>query len=226
MQSEQTPVPNQVAFNPIAAIDGVIRQPMPTMSLIAAHRPWPVALLIATGITFLSGLASLNAPTVPVDPTTPAEVRQLMSGFEAAMRSPAVLLAAFPIVTAIATVIGAGILYLVGRLLGGRGPFASLLATYAYTSVVNLPLVPLTFLFNLGGPSLAAALAPLAFLVLIWQLVLSVMAVRASLELTTGRAIATVLVPLGLLILLACILTVVVIVVVAASTAPLSSPAR
>jgi hypothetical protein len=92
-------------------------------------------------------------------------------------------------------VLEAGIVYLVGRGLGGRGPVSALLATQAFASLPTiLPRVAApAVLQDLSDPTGAEMVA---FVLMnygpeVWSLVLGVLGVRASLGLSTGRATAS-----------------------------------
>ena len=51
----------------------------------------------------------------------------------------------------------------------------------------------------------------------IWTLVLVVIGIRESMALSTGRAVATLLIPIGVVLLLACVLIFVVVAAIAGS---------
>lgn len=81
-------------------------------------------------------------------------------------------------------------------------------------------LAPLTAVFNLIGVPFVGGL--LGFAVAIWVLVLYVLGIRESLSLSTGRAVATLLIPVGVLLALGCALIalVVALAIGAAGTSP------
>ncbi len=100
------------------------------------------------------------------------------------------------IITPIGFLIGAGILYLIARLFGGTGNFgrfAYLLATFQAPIAIISAVVG--FVPILGG-CLGAALS-------IYGLVLTYFAIKVEHGLSDGKAIATLLLPLALVILIA-----------------------
>jgi hypothetical protein len=215
-EHQSLPASQPGAFDPIAAAIGVFRTPVATMPVIAAARPW----LIGVGIYILVGLANgLAGLTVPMQDLSdleqlPPEFRDLLVGLVSGVRSPAAALIGAFILNPIGLLITTGIFYGVGYLFGGRGPFSALLATVAYAALPGLPLAPLTALLNLAGPNFTPLTSLLSFGAGVWTIVLQVLAVRASLGLSTGRAVATVLVPLLVLIVLACVLAVIMVALV------------
>ncbi len=212
----ETGVVENRRFNFFEALVGVIVRPATAMRRIAAARPWPFALGLAVVIALVAGLANLQSPWNQVAPAPdpagvlPPEYDQAMAFlqspwlvvFNALLCSPALL------------AVGAGILFLIGGLLGGRGHYSALFSTQAFSSVPSLLLTPIVALLNLSGAVVAAVLTiPLSIGVGIWVIVLQVLGIRESLSLSTGRAIATVLIPIALLFGLACALIAVLIAV-------------
>jgi hypothetical protein len=205
-----TPTP---PYEPIGALTGVITQPVPTMRSIAAARPWLIALLIVVITSVLSGMSNVTAPIPDMGQfgQLPPETRRMVEQFFASIRSPALWLGVGLVLGPIFFIIGSGITYLFARLFGGRGPFTGLLATLGYANVPSILSAILTMLLNLGGPAIASIAGLVGFVIAIWVLVLQVIGVRESMNMSTGRAVATILVPIVLLILLVCVLMFVVI---------------
>lgn len=97
--------------------------------------------------------------------------------------------------------VGAGILHLVARLLNGSGSYEGMFVGVGFASIPQLLGVPFQLLGNLGtGGQLVAGLA--SFGTSIWALVLLGIAIRENNRFSTGRAIATLAIPLvGFLVL-------------------------
>ncbi len=197
-------------FNPVEAGIGVITRPVPAMQEIAAARPWLIALLLSVIIGLLSGLVSMTTPGLSpsdmrdlgqLDPQT----RRMVEGIIGAVRSPALGIGS-AIINPIVLAIWVGILWLVARLLGGIGQYSSLFSTVGFASVPNILLIPITALLNLGGAALAALVSLVSFAFGIWTIVLTVIAIRESMRLTTGRSVATCAIPVGSCLLLICAL--------------------
>lgn len=150
---------------------------------------------IAINMFFGSGggvLAMLDQMNLP--PETAAQMRQMFSsGMMGAMAGGAGLSAI--ITTPVFFLIGAGILYLIGRLFGGNGD----LGRYAYLLA--------TFQAPIGIISALLGLVPVAggclgLLLSIYSLVLTYFATKVALNLTSGKAIAVIVTPLAVLLLL------------------------
>jgi hypothetical protein len=202
------------SFNVAQAIPGVITQPVPTMQAIAAARPWPIALAYYIGIAVISGvagafsaqaqLASLQAQLGSLDP----EARQQFEAIVRTFLNPVALVGSSVVLAPIALVIVAGILWLVARLLGGQGPFSGLFSTLAFAATPSLFQSVLTIPLSLAGAAFSSLVSLIAFAIGIWSLVLQVIGIRESMNLSTGRAVATVLIPIGVLVVLCCVLAV------------------
>jgi len=119
-----------------------------------------------------------------------------------------------------------GIYFIIAYVLGGRGRITGLMATLGFAQVPALLAIPFSALPLLsvvsGGLGLLGSLvSALAGLVaLLWGTVLSIIGVRESLALSTGRATLTVLLPvLVVLALVALVLCVVLAFILAAAGA-------
>ncbi len=210
-------------FSPIDAAVGVILRPVPVMRSIAAARPWLAALILYEVISILGGLVGLTAPAP--DPADLAEFAELSPGLAEGLAAPSDPLLSLLLTTVFAPVallIGSALIYGIGYLLGGRGPFSALFSTEAYAAVPYVPLAPVFLLLNLGGP----AISPLSLLVTIglwsWTIVLTVFGLREAMALTTGRAVGVIAILFAVGVVLACM---VIFVVVAALMATLDPAA-
>lgn len=196
-------------FHLFDAIVGVITQPVRTLRQIALARPWPQALALYIGLAVLQGLASLTFPSADLDtsvvgsPAMDPGAREFLE----TLTSPGFMFGSALIGSPLLLIIETGVFYLVGRLLGGRGSFSGLLSTSAFASVPLLIMAPVTAVLNLGGSAFAINLIQglVGIATGIWILVLQVLAIRESLALSTGRAIAVMLIPFAVLVLLACV---------------------
>lgn len=201
--------PSGRPFNPVAAAVGVITNPVPAMQEIAAARPWLMALLLTIVIGLLSGLVNLTNPTL--DPANLGDLGDLSAEQRRAAES--VMQLVRPAVGAGGAILGpiflaiwAGILYLIARLLGGVGPYSALFSTIAFANLPSLLQVPLLLLINLGGTSLAPIASLVSFVFSIWVIVLTVIGIRESMSLSTGRSVATCALPVGGCFLIICVI--------------------
>lgn len=204
-------------FNPLEAAIGVITRPAEAMRQIAAARPWSIALPLTVGIALLTGAASLTAP--PQDLRDQPGAESLPEAFLDTLdfiQSPGGVIVNAFVFSLLSLVIASGIYYLVGRLLGGRGAFSGLLSTQAFAAIPGVLLAPITALLNLAGVAALGGLFSIGFS--IWSLVLTVLGIRESLSLSTGRAVATLLIPLVVLVLLVLVVTFILVFVVLAAS--------
>src|SRR5207244_2265796 len=108
-------------------------------------------------------------------------------------------------------VAAAGLIHVIARTLGGRGDFAGLAKLVGYAALVGLVALPLArvgALLKLQGASRAEAafgqlVGLMAIAIFLWQNVLLVMAARDHYAISTERAVAAVVGPIGVLIALA-----------------------
>jgi hypothetical protein len=132
-------------------------------------------------------------------------------------------------ISAVLWVVAAGLIHVIARTLGGRGDFAGLLKLVGYAALVGLVVLPVTLadaLLKLQGATRAEAsfgqLAGLvAVAIFLWQNALLVMATRAHYGISTERAVAAVVGPIGavLVLLLALLILAVVLALIAQRSA-------
>ena len=182
---------------------GIIFVPVPTMRTIVRRRPigWAliviVAISIAQGIT---GAASLD----PADFDDVAWVQGPLQGFSI-VGGPALAIAGVAFFTAIC--------WIMSRILGGRGSYGGLFAGLGFAYLPAVFTVPVTFMalqLDSFGQGLSGMIG---FGVAVWTIVLSVFAVQANNNFSTGRAIAALFIPLAIFFIL--FITLFVFVVVA-----------
>jgi hypothetical protein len=128
-------------------------------------------------------------------------------------------------ISAILWVAAAGLIHAIARALGGRGDFAGLLKLVGYAALVGLVALPVALVDALlkiqGAARAEASVAQLAALVAIgiflWQNALLVIATRDHYTISTERAVAAVVGPIGavLVLFLALIILGIVLAIVA-----------
>jgi hypothetical protein len=126
-------------------------------------------------------------------------------------------------------VVAAGLIHMIARTLGGRGDFAGLLKLVGYAALVGLVVLPVALadaLLKLQGATRAEAsfgqLAGLvAVAIFLWQNALLVMATRDHYGISTERAVAAVVGPIGavLVLVLALLILAVVLALIAQRSA-------
>jgi hypothetical protein len=191
-------------FNVVEAAVAVITRPASAMRDIAVARAWLAGLLLYVAASVLNGLSTLagrpaNIPGGADLSDLPPEV----AGTLARLQSPEFLMVSSVVISLPSLVFWAGVVFLVGRMLGGRGAFSGLLATQGFASVPNFLLAPVAAMLNLAGGPLTFVGVPLGFGFIVWTFVLDVIGIRESLGFSTGKAIATALIPLAILFAMA-----------------------
>jgi hypothetical protein len=218
VSTEAVPSASYRPFNPIDAAIGVLTRPAGAMREIAAARPWRTALILDVVIGLLSALSNVTGPTPGGDEDSLGPVAgPVFEPLMALAQSPAGWVFQGLVLGPAFLAIGAGVLLLFGRLLGGRGSYPAVLATQAFASVPFILLAPLTSLLNLAGRGVIALGGALDLGFIIWALVLAVIGLRESLSLSTGRAVAALILPFAVLVLLVLALAVVAAIVAVAA---------
>lgn len=103
-----------------------------------------------------------------------------------------------PITSLILLAIWSAIVLGIGRLLKGSGQYQELFTALAFANVPSVLNVPAQLL-ALAGTAGAVLSGLASFAIAVWVIVLSVLAVREAHRFSTGRAVATVLIPLAVL---------------------------
>ena len=170
----------------------VICNPFVGMPMIAATRPWGRGLALASLLVLVGGLVDRMSPVSRAMlkyPDLPPFFRSLFTF----LISPGWIISYSLIVFPLLFVACAGIYYLCGRLLDGRGSFGSLVATTSFALTPYLLLAAANFILNLFRVPIVGGI--LALPTLAWATALTVLAIRASLGLTTGRAVLAAFAP-------------------------------
>lgn len=123
-------------------------------------------------------------------------------------------------ISAVLWVVAAGLIHLIARTLGGRGDFAGLVKLVGYAALVGLVALPVALADALvklqGGARAEASFGQLATLVAIgiflWQNALLVMATRDHYGISTERAVAAVVGPIGAVLVLVVALSILAVV--------------
>jgi hypothetical protein len=113
-------------------------------------------------------------------------------------------------ISAVLWVVAAGLIHLIARTLGGRGDFAGLVKLVGYAALVGLAALPVVLADALlklqGGTRAEASFGQLASIVAVgiflWQNALLVMATRRHYGISTERAVAAVVGPIGAVLVL------------------------
>ena len=133
-------------------------------------------------------------------------------GFEEMMFSPIASMTLSVVVGFIGWVVIAGIFHVVAKILGGKGAFTEMLVLMGFAMLPNIFQAPIGLIAILSG-GLAGALIAIGLggILAIWVLILDILAIREAHKFSTGRAIATLVLPFVVLMVLAFILIIVAI---------------
>jgi hypothetical protein len=122
----------------------------------------------------------------------------------------------------------AGLIHLIARALGGRGNFAGLVKLLGYAALVGVVVLPVALVDALlklkGNASLELAVGQLAgvlgIAIFLWQNALLVIAARQHYAISTERAVAAVIGPIGAVLVLVLALIILAIVVALVAQQP------
>jgi len=129
--------------------------------------------------------------------------------FEGMTFSPAVSMNLSVIGGFIGWVFIAGILHVVAKILGGKGAFTEMLVLMGFAMLPNILQAPIGLVvIHIGSLTGAFVSMGLGGVLAIWILILDVLAIREAHKFSTGRAIATLVLPFVVLIVLAFILVI------------------
>lgn len=128
-------------------------------------------------------------------------------GFEVVPLSPAASIILSVVIGFIGWVVIAGVLHVVAKILGGKGVFTEMLVLMGFAALPNVFQAPIGLVVILYGGLTGAFIAlGLSGILTIWILILDVLAIREAHKFSTGRAIATLVLPFVVLIVLVFIL--------------------
>jgi len=131
-------------------------------------------------------------------------------GFEEMMFSPIASMTLSVVVGFIGWVVIAGIFHVVAKILGGKGAFTEMLVLMGFAMLPNIFQAPIGLIAIFSGGLTGALIAiGLGGILAIWVLILDVLAIREAHKFSTGRAIATLVLPFVVLMVLVFILIIV-----------------
>ncbi len=160
---------------------GTLVNPKKTLVLLAARQNFGMGAAAFLIVTFFSSLAALMGE----------DLGEVAEGIDFGAALPAIFLITF-LVTVIMWLVGLGVLHLLAELLGGEGSIKSLIATQGFAQLPAIFIVPFAFLSIFIGDWLTITAS---LLLGIWTVILSVLAVKFSYNLSTGRSILAVILP-------------------------------
>lgn len=177
-------------FRLLPTLRALFRQPSMAMTMIAVIKPWSEGLVLVTLLAALGGLVEMVNPArasslddlkIATDPYAVFEI----------LFSPWWVAVAIWLTCPILVFLAARICFICGEVLLGQGSFASVLATQSFALMPAAIHILVSFVGNQAGVPRLGALS--SVVTIVWIGILSVIGIRASLRLSVGKAIATVL---------------------------------
>ena len=193
----------------LEAISGTLFTPASTFRRLLEER---TSLTIAATIVLIACICSgigtlLTQSTVMSLFTEFSGFEPVAPDFDEMMSSPITSMTSSVVGGFISWVFFAGICHIVAKLLGGKGTFTEMLVLMGFASLPNIFQAPIGLIAMLSGGLTGAFIAiVLGSFLAIWVLILDVLAIREAQKFSTGRAIATLVLPIVVLAVLVFIL--------------------
>src|SRR6202140_2520309 len=218
----------------LADLVELVRHPFSALRLIDARRRLADGL-IALGLSIplpaaAAELAALGPYRPPANlgslPSLPAQGADL---YARCVYIPRFVLPVYGIaISSVLWLAAAGMIHLIARALGGRGDFAGLLKLVGYAALVGVVALPVALVDALlklqGAAGAELAFGQLATLVAVavflWQNALLVIATRDHYAISTERAVAAVIGPIGVVAVLGIALIILAIVLAIVAQQP------
>jgi hypothetical protein len=193
----------------------VVSRPVPTLGRLTSSPKVGWAVVVTLVIAVASSIITAVQPETTVAPQLPSQPGFRTEGMVETLGVVFAILG--PLFALGFLAVWTAILLGTSRLLGGRGGYAGLFTGLAFAGVPNVFSVPAQLLPLALGTAGGVLAGLVSFGIGIWVFVLGILAVRENNDFTTGRALAAVLIPIGVLILVGLIFAVVVIAMFASS---------
>ncbi len=193
----------------LEAISGTLFTPASTFRRLLEER---MSLAIAAIIVLIASICGgvgtlLTESTVMSLFTEFSGFEPVTPNFDEMMNSPITSMTTNVVGGFISWVFFAGICHIVAKLLGGKGTFTEMLVLMGFASLPNIFQAPIGLIAMLSGGLTGAFIAiVLGSFLAIWVLILDVLAIREAQKFSTGRAIATLVLPIVVLAVLVFIL--------------------
>lgn len=165
------------------SIYGVLFEPVDTLRTLADNKPYGRALLIFIAVTLLSIVFEQalnvynNNEVLKIIPANAVWMINLMGS----------------ILSVLLLLVISGLLSLISEIIYGKFNAGGILVVLCYASIPGILGPPIHYAFSLAGLEWLGA--TLALLAMIWVLVLQVIGIRESLQVTTGQAILIMVIP-------------------------------
>lgn len=188
-------------------IYGVLFEPVQTMKRVAQQPPLAATLVIVIALSLISLLTSLYTSAHGGSANLGLEMGLPMARakmFSEALRAAAPMLAILgAIFYFVKWFFYSALLHLLADFYGGKGNARTVFVVYGLAGLPAVFLIPLDVLTTMVLPNLATLVNTLASLtVLVWGFILLTIGIREAHLLSTGRAVAVILTPVAVVVLL------------------------
>ena len=193
----------------LEAISGTLFTPASTFRRLLEERTsLTIAAIIVLIACICSGIGTLLTQSTVMSLFTEfSGFEPVTPDFDEMMSSPITSMTSSVVGGFISWVFFAGICHIVAKLLGGKGTFTEMLVLMGFASLPNIFQAPIGLIAMLSGGLTGAFIAiVLGSFLAIWVLILDVLAIREAQKFSTGRAIATLVLPIVVLAVLVFIL--------------------
>lgn len=193
----------------LEAISGTLFTPASTFRRLLEERTsLTIAAIIVLIACICSGIGTLLTESTVMSLFTEFYgFEPVAPDFDAMMSSPITSMTSSVVGGFISWLFFAGICHIVAKLLGGKGTFTEMLVLMGFASLPNIFQAPIGLIAMLSGGLTGAFIAiVLGSFLAIWVLILDVLAIREAQKFSTGRAIATFVLPIVVLAVLVFIL--------------------
>lgn len=190
-------------------IFGALRTPKETLHQVAEQNLWKEGLLIIIVVAILQGLASIATAG---NQEVLLQLEHLLDVplTDSLQYNPVFMIFSSLFGRLIGWVIMGAVFFLFAKLFKGRGTLSGMLAGLGYAATpyfIGAPLAAITALAGVTGYILSTLIGIATG---IWVLVLDIIAIRESQQVTTGAAIATFLIP-GILLFILLVIVIAII---------------
>lgn len=176
-------------------IYGVLFSPVSTFRLMAANPPIRFGFVVFLGVLVMNLLA---------ETLIPQQVSDLPAEFMATLNRMGPYLG---VIGAVFSLVGwfvqAGILQILAEFFGGRGKAVGVLTVLAFSTLPGVLVIPFRVVAYFAPTSVLSSLITLlvSLVVLVWWGIIVIIGIREIHQFSTGKALATLFIPLGVLVL-------------------------
>ena len=196
--------------------------PAKTLRQAAEKELWKEGLFIVAVVAILNGLSEMVAPGY-IDALQYLEESLNLPIMGTPLTSPSFELFSSLFGGLLGWLVVGAVFFFVAKIFKGQGSFVGMLASLGYANCPYLIGAPLAAITSVAGSFGAILSGVIGFAVGIWVLVLNIIAIRESQQISTGAAAATYFIPIILFILLLVLLGVLIAITIFTTT-PLMYP--